>query len=129
MAIRNNVGDADHWFVGEDKLVEVTVLQADEVTPQDVSGWEFSWRLKRRETDLDADALVTKTSADGIVVTGVFNAAPALNTQRVVVAVADTDTDPLAPGLTYHELKRTTPGSETVLTFGTVHLLRGVHRA
>lgn len=129
MAIQHNIADGDHWFLGEDKQLEVTVLQADEVLPQDVTGWEFSWRLKRHPDDDDDDSLLTKTSADGISVTGTFDVSPAVNTQRVVVAIADTDTDPLPEGLGHHELKRTTPGFETVLSYGTVHLVRGAHHA
>ena len=46
-----------------------------------------------------------------------------------MVTIADSDTDPLASGTAYHELKRTTAESETVLSFGSALLQRGVHRS
>lgn len=129
MAIERNITADDHWFIGEDKSLVFTILKADGVTPQDISGWALSWRLKRRKTDADVDALLTKTTVSGIAISGVYNADPAVSTQVATVTIADTDTDPLTPGSVYHELKRTNDASETVLAFGTAALRRGVHRS
>ena len=130
MAIEREITADDHWFVGEDKSLIYTIYKADEVTPQDVSGWALSWRLKRFKTDADVDSLLTKTTAGGeVVISGVYNVNPATNTQIVTVSIVDTDTDGITPGNAYHELKRTNDQSETVLAFGMVRLLRGVHRS
>jgi hypothetical protein len=129
VAIERDIRASDHWFVGEDKSLVFTIFKADGVTPQDVSGWTLSWRLKRLKSDADSAALLTKTTSSGIAISGAYNVDPTLNTQVVTVTVADTDTDPIAPGTAYHELKRTNDASETVLAFGAVRLLRGVHRA
>ena len=47
-----------------------------------------------------------------------INVDRATNTQRVIVAIADTDTAALAAGIYKHALKRTDEGSETILSFG-----------
>lgn len=131
MAIERNITADDHWFLGEDKSLSFAIYQSDGLTPQNIVGWDLSWRLKTSKVNADADALLTKTTAisGGITISGSYSADPVANTQRAVVAIADTDTDSITPGTKYHELKRTTAGSETVLTFGAAQLLRGVHRS
>ena len=115
--------DADQdFFVGEDKAIQVTVYQSDDVTAQDITGWSLSWMLKRKLSDADDAALLTKTTSSGIALT-----TPASGV--CTVSVADTDTDGLAPGLYYHELKRMDAGFETVLSQGRCQLRRGVHRS
>ena len=94
-----------------------------------ITGMALSWLLKRSLSDLDAAASVTKTIANGgVVIAGTFNATPASNTQRATVTIADTDTDALASGVYWWELKRTDAGLETRIAYGRVPLVRGVHR-
>lgn len=127
MATEANVTASDRFFVGEDKVLNFTVYQSDGVTPQDVATWALQWVL--RKTEKSTSALIDKTTGAGVTITGVYNVSPALNTQKVVVAIADTDTDALNPNVTYrHALKRTDAGSETVLAFGDFILLQAAVR-
>ena len=121
MAIEANVTASDQVFIGEDKSLTVTVYQADGKTLQDITGWTLSWMLKAALTDLDAQALITKTTSSGITLVTPTSGV-------CVVTLADTDTDGLDPGTYVHELKRTTAGSEGVLAYGTFVLRRGLHR-
>ena len=116
----------ENWFIGEDRQFSFgPVLNGDDV-PIDIGSWSLSWMLKRRLNDPDSAALLTKTP----VVTGSYSVTPALNTQRAVVTIQDTDTDAFVARTDYrHELKRMDPGSEAVLSFGTAVLKRGVHRS
>jgi hypothetical protein len=123
MADEQNVTADDDFFIGEDKTFPITVYTTTAHTlAQDVSGWALSWILKRKETDADVDALLTKTTAGG----GIALTTP--GSGLVTVTVLDTDTDSFQPGAYHHELKRTDAGFETVLTFGRVSLKRGIHR-
>lgn len=122
MAIEQHVTADDQWFLGEDKSLVITVYQSDGTTPQDITGWALSWRLKRKLSDADASALLTKTTSSGIALT---TAASGVCT----VTIADTDTDDIAPDTYQHELKRTDAGQETVLLYGDCTLKRGVHRS
>lgn len=124
MAIEQDISASDGWFAGEDKVLQFEILQADGQTPQDASGFVMLWTL--RNGDAIGMVLITKsTGGQGITVTGAYSAVRATNTQRVLVAVPDDDTDPLkVPALYRHALKRLDPGSETVLSFGNVTLLR-----
>lgn len=113
--------------IGEDLTFPYTILNATETTAIDITGWALSWMVKRAAADPDGAAILTKTTSAGIVISGVFNAAPATNTQVATVTVADTDTEPLSPGPYVYELKRTDAGAETTLAYGTLTLLQRVH--
>lgn len=107
---------------------EYTIKNAAESQCINISGWALSWMIKRRKSDLDASALLVKTTAvGGIAIAGVFNVDPALNAQVATVTIADTDTTTIAEGLHYWELKRTDDGFETVLAYGRIDLRRPVH--
>lgn len=126
MAENSPITADDEWFIGTDHEFRFgPVVDGDNVAV-DVSTWLLSWMLKRRLSDTDVNALLTKTPT----VTGTHNADPTLSTQRVVVTIADTDTDAFVARVDYrHELKRMDPGSESVLAYGTAVLKRGVHRS
>lgn len=122
MATQANIGTDDDFFTGEDKSLVFTVTQADGTTPQNITGWALSWMLKRNAGDADAAALITKSTVAGSI---------ALTTPLsgvCTVTVEDTDTDALSPGTYRHELKRTTAGVETVLSYGSCVLKQAVHR-
>lgn len=122
MAIEQNIGPAVDYFTGEDKSLPFTIYQADEATLQDISGWSLSWMVKRRKSDADADALVTKTTAAG----GIALTTPGSGV--CTVTVTDTDIAAVLGGvLHYHELKRTDAGFETVLSYGSLVLSQAVH--
>lgn len=123
MAMKQDITAADLWFAGEDKQLEFEVLQSDGATPQDVTGWTFEWSVRRRSWDADPPTLQKTSAAGGITITGAFNAVRTSNTQRVVVTVADTDTENLDPLDYAHALKRIDAGSETVLAYGDFTLL------
>jgi hypothetical protein len=115
-------------YLGADHTYPFTILNQAETLAVDISGWALSWMVKRRKSDADAAAVLTKTTVSGIVISGTYNATITTNTQVATVTVADTDTDAIAEGLYHYELKRTDAGLETPLAFGTLTLKRGVHR-
>ena len=93
---------------------------------QEITGWGLSFMIKKKLTDLDAAALLTKVPS----ISGVFNSNPAINTQKASVAIADDDfLDAQNETVGYWELKRTNPGAETRLAYGSMRLVRTVHRA
>lgn len=121
MALKQHISADAHLFIGEDKSLVFTIYQSDGRTAQDITGWTLSWMVKADLADVDGSAVLTKTTSSGIALT-----TPASGI--CTVTIADTDTDSLTAGRYYHELKRTTAGSETVLAYGDCHLIRGVHR-
>lgn len=126
------ITDAHGWHIGEDRRLVIHVKNSAGV-PVDVSGFALSWMLKRYVTDLDAAALLTKTTAGGsppVTIAGTYNADPDVNEQRVYVAIADIDTDGMRPFVYKHELKRTDAGSEGLLIRpSSAKLQQGVHRS
>lgn len=121
MARLQHLGASQDWFIGEDKTLPFEIYTSDEATIQDVSGWAMTWVL-RRIGESNAIVITKTTGGSTITITGVFNAVPTTNTQRTNVLILDTDTDNLQPGTYEHALKRTTSGSETILSYGTVEL-------
>lgn len=98
------IRQSDNWFIGEDRDLRYTVLDASAVAVN-ISGWTLEWVL--REKPWGATALITKT--------------PALTTPGsgiCTVSIADDDTINLQPGIYYYTLRRTNAGAETVLAFG-----------
>jgi hypothetical protein len=119
----------DEIFIGADYQRHYHIKDEDETTSINITGWALSWMLKKRLAHDDSEALITKTTGGGTVtIAGTFNATPANNLQRATISILDTETDPLAKGDYQWELKRTDAGSETVLAYGKMTLLRGVHR-
>lgn len=121
MALKFNIEEADRFYTNADKLIKFAVKQVDEVTAQNISGWALSWMLKRRATDADASAKVTKTTGAGnVVITDGPNG-------LCQVQVSDEDTAAVVAGFYVHELKRTDVGAETPLCDGTVVLRQSKH--
>lgn len=116
-------------FLGEDHQFVYSILNEAQDAAIDISGWALSWMVKRNLLDADASALLTKTTGGGgIVVSGTYNSNPDVNTQVATITLLDTDSSSLAQGLHHYELKRTDDGFETVLGYGRVSFVRGVHR-
>jgi hypothetical protein len=127
MAIKSDITAADLFFIGEDKQLEYEVLDADGL-PVDVVTLPMQWVLRGSVREADPPRISKTTSGGGITVTGVYNATRALNTQRVLVTIADTDTDALSAQTYKCALKRTDDGSESVLSYGDVVLLQAAAR-
>lgn len=121
----------DDLVLGTDFSYPFHIKDPDDLTVAiEITGFALSFMLKKSLSDADAAAKLTKTTAGGgIAIAGTFNATAASNLQRATVTIADTDTDALAPGLHYWELKRTDAGLETRMAYGKVVLVRGVHRS
>ena len=120
----------DPLVIGTDFNYPFDVRNEAQTASIDITGFALSWMLKRALTDLDAAAALTLTTGGStIIINGTYNVDPAVNTQRATVTIADTDTDALNPGVYHWELKRTDAGLESRLAYGSVPLVRGVHRA
>jgi hypothetical protein len=100
------------------------ILNDAETAAINISGWTLSWKVKRRRTHADVDAVLTKTPA----IAGAYNADTSLNLQRATVSVEDVDTDSLTARTYVYELKRMDAGAETVLAYGDLELMQSVHR-
>lgn len=117
MAIQQNIGASEDWFVGEDKTLNFEVYDSTGAAMQDIAGWSLRFRL-RYQRDGDAIVFTKTTGGSGVAISGTYNSDPATNTQRAVVTIDDTDTDNLQPGNYLFNLWRTDAGSETVLAYG-----------
>lgn len=111
-------------FIGTDFSFQFVILDSTETAVIDVSTWAMSFMIKQDSRDADAAALFTETA---IVVTGTYNSDPAVNTQLASVVIEDTDTTSLVAGSYFWELKRTDSGIETILAYGQIELIKGVH--
>lgn len=113
------------YWLGTDKAWDFTVYtSAGKTTIRDVTGYNTSFKVKRALSDADGSALISATG----VVSGTFNANPAVNTQKITVTLVDTDTDTeVNPGSAFWELKRTDANFETPLAYGSIDLRRAVH--
>lgn len=108
---------------GIDKRYDCAILNKAKTEAVDLTGWALSWLVKVRETDADASAVITKTTANGgVIVTGIYDPLPTVNAQVARVTVSDDDTSALALALYHHELRRTDAGFETPLIEGSFHL-------
>lgn len=116
------------YYLGTDHQFVHSVLDSAQAAAIDISGWSLSFMVKRSRSQADASATLTKTTVDGIAITGAFNADPETNTQVATVSIGDTDTDALAAGSYVWELKRTDPGLEVVIGYGAFRMIRSVHR-
>jgi len=140
-----NVTPDDQFFLGEDKIFELSVYESDGVTPLDVIGIPLEWSLKKTDRAADPGIIAKGISAGGvstgITIVGVFNADPNLNTQKVRITFTDDDTDPavtselesgaytLRANRAYrHSLKRMDSPNENVLMYGSVTFLQATER-
>ena len=118
MSVDAPIADTENWFIGEDRPVGFTVVDADGVAVN-ITDYALEWVL--RETPGSATATITKTTDSGITITD----GPA---GKCEVAIADTDTIDLSPGRYFHTLRRTDDGLETVLSFGQAVLQQAATR-
>jgi len=151
MALQQDITADQRIFLGEDKYLEFPVydqtnltdeelraqIAAGTATPIDVSGWGLLWVLRKKDKS-DDPALIEKSTGSpaDITVIGTWDANQGTNTQRVRVALYDTDSyDPtgsppviLRKGTYRHSLKRMDDGSESVLNFGKFVFLQSTTR-
>jgi hypothetical protein len=120
----------DDVFLGTDFERVFHIKNDDEDTSIDITGWTLSYMVKRHHDQADNLALLEFTTTAGdITIAGAFDATPSTNTQRATLFVGDDETDTeINPGMYHWELKRTDPGFETVLCYGTLECIQGVHR-
>lgn len=135
MAAEFNITAADKFFLGEDKFIDF-IVTGENGLPMDVTGLPLEWSLKKKDKDPDPPIIGKSTTSGGIAITGVFNADPLINTQRVRVTLLDTETDPfvtsalstpytLKANKEYrHSLKRLDTGFEAVLSYGGITFLQ-----
>lgn len=117
------------YDIGTDQDYDFTIYtDATEATVRDFSAYGMSFMVKRKETDADAAAYVTKTTSSGISISGSFNSDPAVNTLKATVSIFDTDTDARVAGSYRWELKRTDAGSESRIGYGVIVFNQTVHR-
>jgi hypothetical protein len=118
MSYESNIQAADHLFAGEDKTLSYEVFAAGSTTVmENVSGFSLQWTMATHSNTL------TKTTAAGtITITGVYDAVRAVNTQRVVVTILDTDTENFTAGRYRIALKRLDLDLEAILSHGTMDL-------
>lgn len=124
------------YFLGTDIQYSFHIKNEGETVSLDIALWTLSWRVRKirsyptAQQVLQAAVVLEKYSTGGgIVIGGLFNSDPAANLQRAVVTVEDTDTDTLKPGSYQYELKRIDVGFETVLAYGRIEFIQGVHTA
>lgn len=117
-------------FLFADYNLDFTIYTDESETEvADVSQMGLNWMVKKSKSNSDAAALLTKSPSFGIEFVGVFNPDPLLNTLVVRVSVLAVETQFLRPGIRYHELKRMDPGLETILSYGTLPFVLGVHKS
>lgn len=123
MAVVFDIRERHRWFKNAAKKFRFTCREEEGGAVDDISGFSLSWLVKKRVSDLDASALITKTTASGgITITDGPNGI-------CLVSVLDSDTINLAHGTYVHELKRLDAGLETVYCHGSAILLPSAHRS
>lgn len=116
MAKEWNIDQDDDWFIGEKKVLQFQIFQADGVTPQDITGWNFAYAVKQAARE--APDLLRKASGSGIAVT-----VPLTGIGQITVDAADTLQ--ITEGNYEHGLMRSDSGSEAQLLFGYAYLNKG----
>ena len=103
-------------MIGEDRVFQDTIYQADGVTVQNISNWTISFTVFRY--DSPSTVLITKTTAGG----GVVLTNPTQGVLQITVAAADTAS--LYPNQYEFVVQRTDSGNVLNLTRGVLSLLQ-----
>lgn len=124
-AVTYTIGGNGLLFVGEDKIfsLEMVEIELDETgtpiepdensVPVNITGWDI--RFDVRKTDKAPDPAIFSKSAS---ITGTYAVTRALNTQRAVVSLSDTEMNTVKSRTYRHSWKRMDDGVETVLSRG-----------
>lgn len=73
-------------YRGDDEALELTLLDADGVTPLDLTGCSIRFTAKRKDSDTDANAIIAKVTPSEIEI----DANPLLGLATVYIVPADT---------------------------------------
>lgn len=112
MATNVNIGGDGSLFVGEDKTLDLEVLDTAGV-PVNIATWAMVFDVRDRDNSPDPPKL-TKIPT----VIGVYNATRANNTQRARVILTDSELNTVIAKTYRQSWKRTDDGFETVLLYG-----------
>lgn len=115
MAKEFKITKSDNWFVDEDKEIRIDVLQSDESTPQNMTGWSLTYEIL---TTKFGKVEISKTVSGGGVSIGDGDG----TNDRATITINDTDTENLYEGTHYHRLRRTDAGFEQTLSEGEIYL-------
>ena len=88
MALHVEIDATDGWFIGAKIVLPFIVYQDDGTTPQDITGFDLLFKLRRNADD---DVLVEKATGDGILVSDAIHGAGE-------ITILDTDTAGFAEG-------------------------------
>ena len=117
MAVESTIGGGGAVFVGEDKELRLGPLY-DANAPTvgvNMAGWTMVFDVRAKDTSSDPPLV----SITPLTLMGTFNALQASNTQQAVVPLTD-DLLNLFKAKSYRwSWKRTDPGNEAVLGWGT----------
>ena len=125
MAETVDIGGDGSVFVGEDKAVILELFsKANPTVAIDMRGMTMIFVISRKDTD--TTYIILKTTTDGMVVSGTFNAVRASNQQRCTVTFSDDDLNllkgtsvvPYQVNRYRYSWKQTTAGAATILARG-----------
>lgn len=111
MALLVTIGGDGTLFVGEDKILELEVLDPQGL-PIDIGGMVILFDV--RKADAASTAILSRTA----VIIGAYSPVRASNTQRAQVVLTDTELNTVKAIKYRHSWKRMDDGSETVIAWG-----------
>lgn len=101
---------------GEDETLSITTKDSTGATTTDISAYTaWTWRVRASENS--STNLIEKTQASGITDN---------NTDTITITIDKADTESLAPGTYYHELRADTGSAETVIMTGGITILSSI---
>lgn len=112
MARESDIGGSGTLFVGEDKAFRLELIDESNL-PVNISGWDIVFDVRKSDKSVDP-AIFSKTAS----ITGVYNSVRAVNTQRAIVSLTDTEMNTVTVKTYRYSWKRMDDGSETVLAYG-----------
>lgn len=118
--------DLEYW-IGSNFQFEFHILDRAETQAVNITGWQLSFMVKRRNIPIDSAALLTKTTGAGAIsIVGTYLLLPTTNLQRAIVPL--TPADILVPGEWIYEIIRTDEGFRSLpLTHGKFVAHKGLH--
>lgn len=132
MAERVQIGGEHDLYVGEDKDIELEILDGspDDLAsiPIDVTGRTIWFDVRKPLTS--ATPIISRQMS----IQGVFDADRSLNTQRAVISLTDTETEVLKAYADveagyFYSVKDLEPGAETIIAEGPFVLERATQVA
>lgn len=112
MADESQIGGNGQLFVGEDKVFFLELLSVAG-SPVNMAGMDIKFVVRLKDKTPDP-AIFDKTA----LITGVYNADRALNTQRAQVTLSDDELSTVSNKTYRYSWKRMDAGVETVLAYG-----------